>query len=133
MLRQVSLVQNTILLASLASLGLIPVNTVSPLCVYLFRCYFSPHYSRVGQEGGGIASLLPFSSSSPSPPSPLENYSSLPPSSFAGQELVGTNLIVSGFTSSGCREFGKTANFADCSISTNSRQTSLNNQVLHKI
>ena len=128
MLRQVSLLQNTILLASLASLGLIPVNTVSPLCVYLFRCYFSPHYSRVEQEGGGIVSLRP----SP-PPLPLENYSSLPPSSFAGQELVGTNLIVSGFTSSGCREFGKTANFADCSISTNSRQTSLNNQVLHKI
>ena len=57
MLRQVSLLQNTILLASFASLGLIPVNTVSPLCVYLFRCYFSPHYSRVEQEGGGIVSL----------------------------------------------------------------------------
>ena len=65
------------------------------------------------------------------PPSPhYQNYSSLPPStSFAGQELVGTNLIVSRFTSSGCREFGKTANFADCSISTNYSQTSLNNQV----
>ena len=65
MLRQVSLLQNTILLASLASLGLIPVNTVSPLCVHLFRCYFSPHYSRVEQEGGGIVSLPPFSSSLP--------------------------------------------------------------------
>ena len=57
-------------------------------------------------------------------PPPAQNYSSLPPSSFAGQELVGTNLIVSGFTSSGCREFGKTLGCLDLQNRMNFWKTS---------
>ena len=96
--------------------------------------YFSAIFHRITAGWGRRVAALSASAPPPcpsNPPSPLpQNCSSLPPStSFAGQELVGTNLIVSRFTSSGCREFGKTTNFADCSISTNSSQTSLNNQV----